>query len=166
MAGAPPAKRVGFAGDSERMGHSDVPLEISLDFSLVGVGEFGSGAVQFEPFMDDADGADPSKSPYEWDSSAHGTGGSPAYSISLRQVDTHTAFLPHEGSDFVSLAPPTDQDGNKFTACCDNESPPDDDPPPNGSGNNFWKGELELLVGMEHAVHGLNRLEALLVKSS
>ena len=49
LAGAPPVKRVGFAGDSERIGHSDTPLEISLDFSLLGVGEFGSGALQYEP---------------------------------------------------------------------------------------------------------------------
>ena len=69
----------------------------------------------------DADGVDLSKSPYEWDSSAHGTGGSPECSISPRQVDTHTAVLPREGSDFSSSSPslsssvpPTDG--------CDNES--------------------------------------------
>ena len=120
LAGASPAKRVGFAGDSERIGHFDVPLEISLDFSLIGGGEFGRGALQFEPFMDDANGVAPSKSPYEWDS----TGGSPAgCSTSTRQVDAHTAFLPHEGSDFLSSAPSTDQDDDKSAACCDNESP-------------------------------------------
>ena len=52
LAGAPPVKRVGFAGDSERIGHSDTPLEISLDFSLLGVGEFESGALQYEPVVD------------------------------------------------------------------------------------------------------------------
>ena len=53
--------------------------------------------------VDDVDGVDLSKSPGEWGSSAHGTGGSPECSISPRQVDTHTAVLPHEGSDFSLL---------------------------------------------------------------